>query len=110
MSANASVLTMPRSAVAMLLECAVVRFRGAEPECCWAWKGAVRWLGAPVADSCPGATAFDSSVGLDSMAASHQERRRRLQSRRGSYLMIAAVSASLIETYQFIPNQSSQGL
>jgi hypothetical protein len=40
----------------------------------------------------------------------HQERRRRLQSRRGSYLMIAAVSASLIETYQFIPNQSSQGL
>ena len=49
MSANASVLTMPRSAVAMLLERAVVRFRGAEPECCWAWKGAVRWLGAPVA-------------------------------------------------------------
>jgi hypothetical protein len=39
MSANASALTMPRSAVAMLLECAVVRFRGAEPECCWAWKG-----------------------------------------------------------------------
>jgi hypothetical protein len=38
MSANASVLTMPRSAVAMLLERAVVRFRGAEPECCWAWK------------------------------------------------------------------------
>ena len=41
MSANASVLTMPRSAVAMLLECAVVRFRGAEPECCWAWKAVV---------------------------------------------------------------------
>jgi hypothetical protein len=37
-SANASVLTMPRSAVAMLLECAVVRFRRAEPECCWAWR------------------------------------------------------------------------
>jgi hypothetical protein len=37
MSANASVLTKPRSAVAMLLECAVVRFRGAEPECCCAW-------------------------------------------------------------------------
>jgi len=40
MSANASVLTMPRSAVATLLERAVVRFRGAEPECCWAWEGA----------------------------------------------------------------------
>jgi len=38
MSANATVLTMPRSAVTMLLECAVVRFRGAEPECCRAWK------------------------------------------------------------------------
>jgi hypothetical protein len=38
MAANASMLTMPRSAVAMLLECAVVRFRGGEPECCWVWK------------------------------------------------------------------------
>jgi hypothetical protein len=36
MSANANVSTMPRSAVAMLLESAIVRFRRTEPECCWA--------------------------------------------------------------------------
>jgi hypothetical protein len=46
MSANATVLTMPRSAVAMLLECAVVRFRGAKAECCWAWAA----TGGPMAE------------------------------------------------------------